>query len=85
MVARDEELRSASPIPLEVHILVVCFRVPEGQTGTACQWEDNTESHEEESVANDREQIQQIGDLLEGLFKKNIKIKIKCEKKKIRD
>lgn len=33
VVARDEELRSASLIPLEIHVLIVCFKVPEGQTG----------------------------------------------------
>lgn len=60
MVARDEELSSASLIPLKIHVLIVCLEVPEGQTGTARQWEDETESLQEESLAKEGEQMKPI-------------------------
>lgn len=55
MVARDEELSSASLLLLKIHVLVVRFKAPGGQTGTECLWEEDTENVWEESAAQDGE------------------------------
>lgn len=55
MVARDEELSSASLLLLKIHVVVVRFKAPEGQTGTECLWEEEREDVWEESAAQDGE------------------------------
>lgn len=69
VVARDEELSSASLIPAKIHVLVVRFKVPAGADGDS----GSAGGANGESAAKEGEQMQQVSFFF---FFKILKIRI---------